>query len=91
MNCQNFECWAIPTYLNYITFPTEDGATYYCIVYGGDQTSRVTMKCIDETINNTCDKAISISCADSAVPLDFTNTFQLDSAMYNPSSLWYQI
>lgn len=90
-DCQNFECWAISYYYNYVTFPTEDGVTYYCIVYGGDQASNVTMRCEDENINSTCSNAISVSCADVAFPLDFRNTFQIDSAIYTPSSLWYQI
>lgn len=90
-DCQNFECWAIPYYNNYVTFPTEDGVTYYCIVYGGDQASNVTMRCVDENINNTCSKAIPISCANNVIPLDFRNTFQIDSFTYNPSSLWYQV
>lgn len=90
-DCQNFECWAIPIYQNYITFPTEEGVTYYCLAYGGDQQSNVTMRCVDDNINISCSLATSISCTNLAIPIDFTNTFQLDSAVYNPSSLWYQI
>lgn len=89
-DCQNFECWAIPIFQNYITFPTEVGVTYYCRVNGG-QDGNLTMTCLNNSFNNSCNNATLISCVDSAVPLDFTNTFQLDSAIYNPSSLWYQI
>ncbi|HMR88429.1 MAG TPA: T9SS type A sorting domain-containing protein [Saprospiraceae bacterium] len=90
-DCKSFECWAIPGFQNYVTFPTEAGFTYYCIVYGGDPSSYVNMSCVDENTNDTCSKATPISCDESGVLLDFRSTFQIDSGFYSPSSLWYQI